>query len=211
MRIILIGAPGSGKGTQAKAIMNKLGIPHISSGEMLREAVAQKTPLGLKAQSYMKKGALVPDVLVIAMIMERISQDDAKNGFLLDGFPRTIAQAQALDEALAETDLHLDHVVYIDVSLDELLIRTTGRRIDPETGKTYHVKFDPPPADVASRVIQREDDSEKVMKNRLKKFNKNTKAILPFYEEQGLLRVISGEGDIKEVQQRMFETLGLCE
>lgn len=211
MRIILIGAPGSGKGTQAKAIMNKLGIPHISSGDMLREAVTQKTPLGLKAQSYMKKGALVPDVLVIAMIMERISQDDAKNGFLLDGFPRTIAQAQALDEALSETDLHLDHVVYLDVPLDELLIRTTGRRIDPETGKTYHVKFDPPPEDVADRVIQREDDSEKVMKNRLKKFNKNTKAILPFYEEQGLLRVISGEGDIKEVKQRMFETLGLCE
>jgi len=210
MRIILIGAPGSGKGTQAKAIMEKLNIPHISSGDMLREAVSKKTSLGRKAESYMKQGSLVPDDLVIAMIMERISRPDARNGFLLDGFPRTLAQAQALDDALSESDLHIDHVVYLNVPVEELLIRTTGRRIDPVTGKTYHIKYDPPPPEASSRVIQREDDSEKVMKNRLEKFDENTKAILPFYEKQGLLRVISGEGDMKSVQERMFRTLGLC-
>lgn len=210
MRIILIGAPGSGKGTQANAIMNKLNIPHISSGDMLREAVSKETPLGKKAASYMKRGSLVPDDLVIAMIMERISRADANNGFLLDGFPRTLAQAQALDDALSESRLHLDHVVYLDVPLKELLVRTTGRRIDPETGKTYHVKYDPPPPEAAERVIQREDDSEKVMKTRLEKFNENTKTILPFYEERDLLRVISGEGDMESVKERMFTTLGLC-
>ena len=209
MRIILVGAPGSGKGTQAKRIMKQFGIPHISSGDMLRQAVVSGTPLGKKAESYMKQGALVPDNLVIEMIVERISWQDAKNGFLLDGFPRTLAQAEALDKTLRQFEIHIDKVIYFDVPEDELLSRTTGRRIDLETGKIYHLKFDPPPSEIRSRIIQRNDDSEEVVKKRLDKFQQETLPILPFYEKLGTLGKISGEGSIEEVQARLYKTLGI--
>lgn len=207
MRIILIGPPGAGKGTQAKRIMTKLGIPHIASGDMLREAVANATPLGKLAQDYMQKGALVPDNLVIEMIMERISQPDAENGFLLDGFPRTRPQAEALNKALAKSNVQIDHVLHIDVPDEDILMRNTSRRIDPETGIIYNIKFNPPPPEILSKLVQRSDDCEKTVKNRLEKYHFETKPIIPYYESKGLVRKVSGQGTMEEVEQRIFKIL----
>lgn len=208
MRIILIGPPGSGKGTQAKRLMIKLGIPHISSGDMLREAVSKGTPLGNKAQSYMEQGALVPDRVVIEMIIERISEADCQNGFLLDGFPRTLPQAESLDKALNKSNVQLDHVPLIEVSDDEIILRNTGRRIDPDTGKIYHLKFDPPPEEILHRLTQREDDKEETVKNRLAKYHEQTEPIIPFYAKKGILRKISGVGTLEEIEARLLKVLG---
>lgn len=209
MRIILIGPPGSGKGTQAKRLVKKLNIPHIASGDMLREAVSESTPLGKKARSYMEQGALVPDQLVIEMIMERIAKNDCLHGFLLDGFPRTLPQAQALDIALNESSVPLDHVPLIEVPDEEIIIRNTGRRIDPDTGKIYHLKFNPPPEEILPRLIHREDDKEETVKNRLVKYHEQTEPIIPFYENKGLLRRISGIGTLEEVEKRLLKVLGV--
>ena len=211
MRIIIIGPPGSGKGSQAKRLVNKLGIPHISSGDMLRETVDRGTPLGTKAKSYMEQGALVPDDLVIDMIMERISETDCQNGFLLDGFPRTLPQAEALDHALADSNVNIEHVPLIEVPDAEIIIRITGRRIDPETRKIYHINFNPPPDDILPRLIQRDDDREKTVKNRLEKYHEQTELIIPFYKKRGLLRKISGIGTLEEVEKRLLEVLGFIQ
>lgn len=207
MRIILIGPPGSGKGTQAKRAVTRLGISHISSGDMLREAVAKGTALGKKADGYMQQGALVPDDLVIAMIMERIAEPDCKKGFLLDGFPRTLPQAEALTLALTGQGVQVDHVPLIDVPDSEIITRITGRRIDPVTGKIYHIQFDPPPAEFAARIIQRSDDTEATVKNRLAKYHSETAPIIPYYEKKGLLRRISGVGSFEQVQERLLQVL----
>jgi len=207
MRIILIGPPGSGKGTQAKRIVDKLNIPHISSGDMLREAVSNETPLGKEVKSYMTKGALVPDNLVIKMMVERIGQPDARSGFLLDGFPRTLPQSEALDKALIATNVRIDYVLLIKVPDEEIIERNTGRRIDLKTGKIYHLKFDPPPAEIASRVIQRDDDLEETVKYRLEKYHADTEPLIPYYEKQDLVRKVSGVGSLEEVKQRLFKIL----
>lgn len=207
MRIILIGPPGSGKGTQAKRIVDKLHIPHISSGDMLREAVSNETPLGKEVKSYMTKGALVPDNLVIKMMVERIGQPDARSGFLLDGFPRTLPQSQALDKALIATNVRIDYVLLIKVPDEEIIERNTGRRIDLKTGKIYHLKFDPPPAEIALRVIQRDDDLEETVKYRLEKYHADTEPLIPYYEKQDLVRKVSGVGSLEEVKERLFKIL----
>lgn len=207
MRIILIGPPGSGKGTQAKRLVEILGIPHISSGDMLREAVAEETELGMKAKSYMDQGALVPDTLVIDMIMERISRPDCANGFLMDGFPRTLPQARALDQALTEAGIQLDHVALIDVPDEVIFERITGRRMDPETGKIYHLTFDPPPENIRQRLVQRDDDQEQTLKNRLERYHQETKPIIPYYDEKGLLRRVRGLGTVDEVTDRLLQVL----
>ncbi len=209
MRIIQIGPPGSGKATQAKRIEEKLNIPHISSGDMLREAVANETPLGKEAKLYMTKGALVPDNLVIEMIVERIAQPDAREGFLLDGFPRTLPQSKALDKALLATNVKIDYVLLIQVPDENIIERNTGRRIDLKTGKIYHVKFDPPPAEIASRVIQRDDDLEETVKYRLEKYRADTEPLIPYYEEQDLARKVSGVGSLEEVKGKLFKILGV--
>lgn len=207
MRIILIGPPGSGKGTQAKRIVDKLHIPHISSGDMLREAVSNETPLGKEVKSYMTKGALVPDNLVIKMMVERIGQPDARSGFLLDGFPRTLTQSEALDKALLTTNVRIDYVLLIKVPDEEIIERNTGRRIDLKTGQIYHLKFDPPPAEIASRVIQRDDDLEETVKYRLEKYHADTEPLIPYYEKQDLVRKVSGVGSLEEVKERLFKIL----
>ncbi|TDI95004.1 MAG: adenylate kinase [Caldithrix sp.] len=207
MRIILIGPPGSGKGTQAKRIVDKLNIPHISSGDMLREAVSNETPLGKEVKSYMTKGALVPDNLVIKMMVERIGQPDARSGFLLDGFPRTLTQSEALDKALLTTNVRIDYVLLIKVPDEEIIERNTGRRIDLKTGQIYHLKFDPPPAEIASRVIQRDDDLEETVKYRLEKYHADTEPLIPYYEKQDLVRKVSGVGSLEEVKERLFKIL----
>ena len=207
MRIILIGPPGSGKGTQAKRIVDKLNIPHISSGDMLREAVSNETPLGKEVKSYMTKGALVPNNLVIKMMVERIGQPDARSGFLLDGFPRTLTQSEALDKALLTTNVRIDYVLLIKVPDEEIIERNTGRRIDLKTGQIYHLKFDPPPAEIASRVIQRDDDLEETVKYRLEKYHADTEPLIPYYEKQDLVRKVSGVGSLEEVKERLFKIL----
>ena len=207
MRMILVGPPGAGKGTQAARLVKTYGISHISTGDMLRAAVAEGTELGQKADGYMKSGGLVPDELVIAMVIERIGKPDCENGFMLDGFPRTRAQAEALDAELTKAGAALDVVVQIEVP-DQLIVeRITGRRSDPETGTIYHMIFDPPPAEVADRVVQRSDDTEKACVARLQKYHSETAPIIPFYEEKGLLVKVDGVGAPDEVTERIKKAL----
>lgn len=203
MRMILVGPPGAGKGTQAARLVDALGIVHISSGDMLRAAVKAGTPLGVKADGFMKAGALVPDDLVIDLVLERISQPDAAQGFMLDGFPRTRPQAEALDRAMSQAGHALDVVLLIEVP-DELIVeRITGRRSDPETGAIYHLTFNPPPAEVRDRLVQRKDDTEEACRARLEKYHAETAPIVPFYEEKGLLARVDGVGDLDQVQARI--------
>ncbi len=208
MRIILIGPPGAGKGTQAQNLVTTYGIPHISSGDMLREAVRSGTELGKKADAVMKLGQLVPDEVVIGMVLERIARADCTRGFLLDGFPRTRPQAEALDVALANAGVRLDAVVLIEVADGLILDRITGRRSDPETGAIYHLRFNPPPAEVAGRLVHRADDTETACTARLTKYHAETAPIVPFYESKGLLKRVDGVGAPDEVTARILAALG---
>lgn len=207
MRMILVGPPGAGKGTQAGALVNRFGISHISTGDMLRAAVSQGTALGKQADDYMKAGGLVPDDLVIAMVIERIQQPDCAEGFMLDGFPRTRPQAEALDTELEKAGLALDVVLQIEVPDALIVERITGRRLDPDTGEIYHVEFRPPPADVAPRVIQRKDDTERACRARLEKYHSETAPIVPFYEAKGLLKRVDGNAAPEEVSHRIAAIL----
>jgi adenylate kinase len=207
MRMIFIGPPGAGKGTQAARLTQTHHIPHISSGDMLRAAVQEGTALGKQADGFMKRGELVPDDLVIAMVIERIGKDDCRNGFMLDGFPRTRPQAEALDVAMAKAGARLDAVVLVKVP-DELIVqRITGRRSDPETGKIYHLEFQPPPPELASRLVQRKDDTEEACRARLAKYHSETTPIIPFYRDKGILREVDGVGSLDEVTQRLERAL----
>ena len=207
MRLILIGPPGAGKGTQAAKIVERYGIPHISTGDMLRAAIQRSTKLGRQAESYMDRGELVPDPLVIAMVMERLGQDDCGDGFLLDGFPRTGPQAAALDKALDDARMSLEAVLLLDVPDESIVDRITGRRLDPMTGKIYHLKYNPPPAEAVPRVIQRTDDTEKTLRSRLARYHAETAAVVPHYQAQGVLRRIDGTRTPHEVTRQVFETL----
>ncbi len=201
MRLILIGPPGAGKGTQAKVVVEQFGIPQISTGDMLREHKAKGTALGTKAAEYMNRGALVPDEVVIGMVEERLKLDDARNGFLFDGFPRTVAQAEALDATLARLGLELDGVVLIEVA-DELLVeRICGRRTDKATGQIYHLKYNPPPP--GAELVQRADDKEEVVKERLVAYHAQTAPLVPYYEARGILRRVDGVGDLAQVTARL--------
>lgn len=205
MRMILVGPPGAGKGTQAARLIDTFRIPHISSGDMLRAAVKEGTRLGLEADGYMKKGALVPDEVVIGMILERIARPDCAGGFMLDGFPRTRPQAEALDRALATAGVALDSVLLIEVP-DQLIVdRITGRRTDPATGRIYHMTFDPPPAGV--EVTQRKDDTVEAVTTRLEKYHSETAPIIPFYSEKGVLKRADGVGEPDVVTTRIIAVL----
>lgn len=207
MRMILVGPPGAGKGTQAAALVERFGIPHVSSGDMLRAAVKAGTELGRTAKQYMDAGALVPDEVVIGLVIERVGQPDARAGFLLDGFPRTKPQAEALDVAMKEAGVNLDRVVLIEVK-DELIVeRITGRRSDPETGKIYHLTFNPPPAEVRDRLVHRSDDTEEACRARLEKYHAETRPIVPYYEAQGILVRVDGVGSVSEVTQRLLKAV----
>ena len=207
MRMILVGPPGAGKGTQAAFLVGQFHIPHISTGDMLRAAVKAGTELGKKADDFMKRGALVPDEVVIGMVIERIAQADCADGFMLDGFPRTRPQAEALDQALSAAGVSLDVVMLVGVPDEMIVERITGRRSDPETGTIYHLKFNPPPADVAGRVVQRKDDTEVACVARLDKYHSETAPIVPFYEQKGLLRRVNGVGKPAEVTARITAAL----
>jgi adenylate kinase len=205
--MILVGPPGAGKGTQAARLVSTYEIPHISTGDMLRAAVKAGTELGKKADEFMKAGDLVPDEVVIGMVIERIAEGDCEKGFMLDGFPRTRPQAEALDAALEANSIALDAVVLIEVP-DELIVdRIIKRRTDPETGEIYHLDFRPPPAEVADRVVQRKDDTAEACKARLEKYHSETAPIVPFYASLDLLKRVDGVGTPDEVELRIKAAL----
>jgi len=206
VRIVLIGPPASGKGTQAGALTQRLSIPKISTGDMLRVARTAGTSLGKAAESYMNSGKLVPDSVVIGLVEARILLPDAQAGFVLDGFPRTVPQAEALQSLLGRTGSPLDVVVLIDVARELLVERATLRRMDRQTGQIYHLKYNPPPA--GAEVIHREDDREETVKKRLDEYDTMTAALLPFYSALGLLRRIEGEGAPSLVTDRMMVAIG---
>jgi adenylate kinase len=204
MNLILMGLPGAGKGTQADKIVEKYGVPHISTGDMFRAAIKNETELGLKAKAYMDEGALVPDEVTIGIVRERLSQDDCKKGFLLDGFPRTVAQASALEIMLQEMERTLDHVVYIKVPKEDLFKRLTGRWICPTCGTAYHEQFNPPKEKGkcdkdGSELIQRDDDKPETVDKRLEVNLEQTKPLVDFYEDKGYLRNIDGQQEIDQV------------
>lgn len=204
MNIVLMGLPGAGKGTQAEKIVNKYEIPHISTGDMFRAAISQGTELGLKAKSYMDQGALVPDEVTIGIVRERLAQKDCDKGFLLDGFPRTVPQAEALDNLLEELGKKIDHVINIQVEKDELVKRLSGRRICKTCGASYHVIFNPPKEEGkcdkdGGELYTRADDNPETVANRLEVNMKQAQPLLDFYEKKGLLTNINGQQDIEKV------------
>ena len=216
MRLILIGPPGAGKGTQAAFIKERFAIPQISTGDMLRAAVKAGTPLGLKAKSVMESGALVSDDIILGLMEERLAQPDCKNGFLLDGFPRTIPQAQALQDA----GVPIDFVLEISVPDDEIVRRISGRRVDPVSGRTYHIVYNPPKVEgkddvTGDPLIQRDDDKEDVVRHRLEVYHNQTEALVKFYGDLAKsgdktapqYRAISGLGTIDEITARVFDAL----
>jgi adenylate kinase len=217
MRLILLGGPGAGKGTQATFITQKFAIPQISTGDMLRAAVKAGTPLGLAAKKLMDKGDLVSDDIVIGLVKERVQKDDCQNGFLLDGFPRTIPQAEAVADALVD----IEHVVEIVVP-DELIVeRMSGRRVHLASGRTYHIKFNPPKVDMkddatGEPLVQRDDDKEATVKKRLKVYHEQTEPLVSYYSEWAAsgdahapaVHRIEGVGAVEEVRERIFTALG---
>lgn len=207
-----MGLPGAGKGTQAEKINEKYNIPHISTGDMFRLAIKEGTELGKKAKAFMDQGALVPDEVTIGIVKERLSKADCKNGFLLDGFPRTIAQAEALQELLTELNQTIDHVIHVDVPEENLVERLTGRRVCPTCGTTYHVMYNPPAeAGICdkdgSALIQRDDDKPETVKKRLAVNIEQTKPLLDFYQDKGYLVGVNGNQEIDEVFRDIQKTL----
>ncbi|MCQ6962059.1 adenylate kinase [Methanolobus chelungpuianus] len=204
MNVVLFGPPGAGKGTQAKELTKKYSIPHISTGDILRANVRDGTELGMKAKEYMDRGELVPDAVLIGLIKNRLNEPDCKAGYLLDGYPRTIPQADALDTILKEIGKPLDVVVNIEVSDDELVKRLSGRRTCPKCGESYHVMFNPPQkqgiCDVCgSQLYQRDDDREEVIRQRLAVYNQKTKPLIDYYVKAGILVNIDGSAGVDEV------------
>lgn len=213
MKIVLLGPPGAGKGTQAKSISNRYEIPHISTGDIFRKNISEMTPLGIEAKKHMDNGQLVPDSLTIDIVKDRLTQEDCKNGYLLDGFPRTVVQAEALKEFLIERGEELDSALLIDVPKDFILERMTGRRVCPSCGASYHVKFNPPKingkCDVCgSDVVQRKDDTEATVKERLDVYDRQTQPLIEYYKREDLLQVVDGTRAINKVFDSICSILG---
>ena len=193
---MLFGPPGAGKGTQAEIIVEMTGKPQVSTGDMLRSAVSKETELGLEAKGYMESGKLVPDQVIIGLIESRLNEQDASNGVLFDGFPRTIPQAEALAQ-IAEVSA----VISIEVPDEDIVSRIVGRRMDPETGEIYHVSFKPPPPELENRLVQRKDDNEATVRMRLAAYHEQTKPLGEWYSNRGILATVDGTGTIQEVSQ----------
>ncbi len=213
MKIVLLGAPGAGKGTQAEVLVKKLFLPHISTGDMFRAAISAGTDLGLAAKAYMDKGQLVPDEVTVGIIKDRISQADCREGFLLDGFPRTLAQAEALDALLTEMKTSLTAVLNISVPADKLITRLTGRRMCRQCGAIYHLLYNAPQKEnvcdvCGGELYQRSDDKEETVRNRLQVYETQTAPLIAYYREKGLLHDINGDQPINEVMVELGQALG---
>lgn len=212
MKLILLGAPGAGKGTQAEVLSRKLGIPTISTGNMLRAAISNGTAVGLEAKSYMDKGALVPDRVIIGIVKERLAEPDCANGFILDGMPRTIPQAEALEA----NDIHFDAVVSLEIADDEIIGRMSGRRVCPKCGATFHVVSNPPKTEgvcdvCGDALIIRPDDAPETVKSRLDVYHAQTEPLKDFYARLGNLRPVENAGSIEAVSQAIFRALEIGE
>ncbi len=213
MRLVLLGPPGAGKGTQALLISEKYGIPHISTGDILREAVKQGTSLGQKAQEYMNKGELVPDEIVIGIVVERIQQPDCNNGFMLDGFPRTVVQAEALDEELRKRKQELDAVLSFEVDEDEIVRRISGRRICEKCGAVYNINTEPTTKkevcdQCGGKLITRPDDEPEAVRRRLQVYKSQTEPLINYYKQKSILKPIKAVGTVEEIFSRIEKALG---
>ncbi len=213
MRILLMGPPGAGKGTQAEQLTEILNIPHISTGDMFRKAIKEQTELGKKAKAYMDKGELVPDEVTVGIVEDRIKEDDCADGFLLDGFPRTVNQADALGKMLGNLGIKLDSVINVEVPFEELIGRLAGRRICKSCGATYHMIFNPPEVEgvcdkCGGELYQRDDDTEETAKNRLEVYEKQTAPLLEYYENTGLLVSVNGNQSMEQVLKDILKVLG---
>jgi len=210
--LILLGPPGVGKGTQAKLLIERFGIPQISTGDILRAAVKELTPMGVKAKGYMDSGALVPDEVVIGIVEERLAQSDCAQGFILDGFPRTVAQADALKQVLDGLKRGIDHVISLSVDKGELLRRLTGRRACPSCGAVYHIEFAPSKEAgrcdaCAAELFQREDDKEETILKRLAVYDEQTAPLIAYYTGSGLLRSVNGLGTVESIQSEIVSRI----
>jgi len=214
MRIVMLGAPGSGKGTQAQRLQQDHQLPQVSTGDLLRRAVADKTPLGLKAKAAMDAGELVSDAIVLGMIKERLAKPDAKRGFILDGFPRNLAQADSLNAVLAELAQKIDAAVLMDVDFEILMKRLTGRRTCSKTGQVLNIYFSTPAELEACRkaggeLLQRDDDNETTIRNRLQVYERQTAPLIDYYQKRGLLKKVEATGDVNDVYARFKKAVGL--
>ena len=213
MKIIMLGAPGAGKGTQAKRIAEKYGIPHISTGDIFRANIKQGTELGKKAKTYMDQGLLVPDELTVDLVIDRIQQDDAKNGYILDGFPRNNPQAQCLDEALAKLNEKIDYAINVEVPDENIVNRMGGRRACVGCGATYHVEFNPTKTEgvcdiCGEKLILRDDDKPETVKKRLNVYHEQTQPLIEYYGSAGVLREVDGTVDMDDVFAAIVQILG---
>ncbi len=209
MHLILLGAPGAGKGTQGARLADTLGIPKIATGDILRSAVREGTDLGLKAREYMDAGELVPDELILGLVRHALAEPAAAQGAIFDGFPRNVAQAGSLAEILLDAGRSLDAVVLLDVPDDVIVERMTGRRTDPETGQVYHLKHAPPPPEVAERLVQRPDDVEETVRNRLSVYEAQTEPLIAHYEATGVpVHRVDGTASIDSIQSEILSRLG---
>ena len=214
MRIVLLGAPGAGKGTQAKILIEKYGMPQISTGDLLRAAVGAGTALGKEAKSFMDKGELVPDSVVLGMVEERLKQDDCKKGYILDGFPRNTAQAEALDKMLASLNMQLTAALSVDVPFEDLMKRLTGRRTCKACGQMFNIYFKAPAKEGVcdkcnGELFQRDDDKEATIKKRLEVYNAQTAPLIDYYGKKGIVKSVSGTGSIDDIFKKVTEALGL--
>ena len=204
MKIIMLGAPGAGKGTQAKLIAEKYQVPHISTGDIFRANIKNGTELGMEAKKYMDQGLLVPDELTVKILLDRVAQEDCKNGYVLDGFPRTIPQAQVLDEALTKLNEKIDYAIDVDVPDENIVRRMSGRRACIKCGATYHIEHIPPKAEgicdtCGKELVLRDDDKEETVKNRLQVYHEQTQPLIQFYAKKGVLETVDGTKDMKDV------------
>lgn len=208
----MLGAPGAGKGTQAKMIADKYGIPHISTGDIFRMNIKNGTQLGMEAKQYMDKGLLVPDELTVKILLDRVAQDDCKNGYVLDGFPRTIPQAEVLDEALTKLGDHIDYAIDVDVPDENIVRRMGGRRACISCGATYHIEHVPPKKEgicdiCGQELILRDDDKPETVQNRLSVYHEQTQPLIDFYQAKGVLRTVDGTADMKDVFEAIVAIL----
>lgn len=213
MKIIMLGAPGAGKGTQAKMIADKYGVPHISTGDIFRANIKNGTELGMEAKKYMDQGLLVPDELTVRILLDRVAQDDCKNGYVLDGFPRTIPQAEVLDSELTKLGDHIDYAINVDVPDENIVKRISGRRACLTCGATYHIEHVPPKKEgicdvCGSELVLRDDDKPETVKNRLNVYHEQTQPLIDFYTEKGVLKTVDGTVPMEEVFAAITAILG---